>query len=61
MALKCAKNDFKHSTVRGDRRSGNIFGCFFWSDFGPISISSSSTKKVSPQQSLPMGPYLGSK
>ena len=32
MALKCAKNDFKHSTVHGDRRTENIFGCFF----GPI-------------------------
>ena len=29
MALKCAKNDFKHSTVHGDRRSENILGCFF--------------------------------
>ena len=28
MALKCAKNDFKHSTVHGDRRSENILGCF---------------------------------
>ena len=32
MALKCAKNDFKHSTVHGDRRSENILGCFI----GPI-------------------------
>ena len=32
MALKCAKNDFKHSMVHRDRRNENIFGCFF----GPI-------------------------
>ena len=28
MALKCAKNDFKHSTVHGDRRSEK-FGVIF--------------------------------
>ena len=35
MALKCAKNDFKHSMVHRDRRNENIFGCFLVRFWGP--------------------------
>ena len=61
MALKCAKNDFKHSTVHGDRRNRRTFGRIRRRILDRFSIFSSSTKKVSPQQSVPIGPYLGSK